>query len=121
MTNTYALGIHEKNAGNTLWIKVHAPDNTAVFTRLATSLSDDDLSIADILSDLKAERDFKILGIYMDDDYPAADHSAHLFDEDDRSVTIFDKDTGRETVKFPVEKWASRYGVTIYPQGIPVN
>jgi hypothetical protein len=126
MANTYALGIHEKNAANTLWLKVDAPDNESLFSTFAVSLSDnlngfDAFSVADVIVDLKTENGLRVLGLFTDDDYPAADHSAHLFDEGDRSVTIFDKDTGLENVKFPVEKWAARYGVTIYSQGIPVN
>jgi hypothetical protein len=123
MTDTYAIGIHEKNADTTLWVKVGAPDNETIFKSVAITLKYnlEDFSVADILNSLKSE--FELQGIYLQDDAPTVQHSPHLYDHGDNTVSILDKDTGDTNVTFGVDRWAARYGVIILTDsnGIPVH
>jgi len=119
MTNTYAFGIHEVGADETIWLKVDAPDNRTFFTSLGETLeanSTGNFSVADVVSDLKDE--FKVLGFYVQDDAPSADHTPHLYDEASRTITIQGDDSG---VTFQINTWLNRYGLGVVEDtGTPV-
>lgn len=118
MTDTYALGLREKNSSAILWVKVEAPSNNAAFTAFARALMrnhGDEFSVAGILADLK--RDTQIVGIHIGN-LPDSDHTPHFYDETQNTVNLLDLDNGG-LVKYspPLASWLGRYG---FHAGLPV-